>query len=391
MSSTIIQDILSKGKTINDELSKKIELLNQRNSNFNQELTKRLNDIINAIAAFKSTNLQGLTETKNKLSEVTNELETTKQNLQQTQSELERVKTELANTQTELQNANATKNELEQRVRDLDERMRQIELEYQNKINGVREEMAQKTTQEKKAMQEQFDQDMAALNNQKMALEKEIQEAKNKETEAINNLNALQKEQEGLIVNLGTINEFLARQLELISTINTEQPNNADYATLLETIQNGLTGVIGEINQAVATNTTPITSVSQTPLYDKFIKLNEDQQKEIYGVIGQSYADVIERDMALSPPDKLNIQNILKKYYSGDLLRGGRRRRKTMKKKHRKTHKLMNKYQRGGYIYSTSKELDRASSIISKSSRTKSMSNSKTRSKKYKYRKTSRK
>jgi len=269
--------------------------------------------------------------------------------------------------------------------------MRQIELEYQNKINGIREEMAQKTTQEKKAMQEQFDQDMAALNNQKMALEKELQEAKNKETEAINNLNALQKEQEGLIVNLGTINEFLARQLQLISTINTEQPNNADYATLLETIQNGLTGVIGEINQAVATNTTPITSVSQTPLYDKFIKLNEDQQQEIYGIIGQSYANIIKRDMASSPPDKLNIQNILKKYYSGDLLRGGKRRRRTMKKKHRKTHKLIKKNQRGGYVYSTSKELDRASSIIGKSSRTKSTSNFKTRSKKYKYRRTVRK
>ena len=91
MSTTLIQDILKNGESINDELGKKIELLATRNSNFNQQLTKRLNDIIAVIDAFKSTNLQGLTETKNKLTSVTNELETTKANLQQTQNELERI------------------------------------------------------------------------------------------------------------------------------------------------------------------------------------------------------------------------------------------------------------------------------------------------------------
>ena len=53
--------------------------------------------------------------------------------------------------------------------------------------------------------------------------------------------------------------------------------------------------------------------------------------------------------------------------------RGGR---KTMKKRHRRTHKKM----RGGYVYNTSKELDRASSVISKSSSSRSSSISKTKS-----------
>ena len=220
MSTTLIQDILNNGKSINDELGKKIELLATRNSNFNQQLTKRLNDIIAVIDAFKSTNLQGLTETKNKLTSVTNELETTKANLQQTQNELERVKTQLANVQTQLQTSDAAKNELEQKVKDLEEKIKQVEVEYDNKINGIRREMSDKSTQEKKALQEEYDKTIAALNNEKTVLQKQIDDAKRSETESINTLKALQQEHEGLITNLGTINQILVKQLELIQFLS---------------------------------------------------------------------------------------------------------------------------------------------------------------------------
>lgn len=390
---TIIQDILSKGKSINDELSKKIELLNQRNSNFNQELTKKLNDIISAISAFKSTNLEGLTETKNKLTAVTDELETTKENLQQTQNELNRVKTDLDNVQNNLQNTNAIKNDLEQKVRELDEKIKQTDLEYQNQINAVRREMSQKFTEDKKALEKQHDEDITQLNNEKTTLQKGIEEAERAQTQAINDLNALQKEQGDLITNLGTINAFLTRQLELITSINTEQPNGTDYTTLLETIQNGLTGVIGEINQAVATNTTTaVATNTTTPLYDKFVKLSKEQQDEIFSMIGQKYAQQIMKDIKLPTSiNKTNIQNILRRYYQGDLLRGGRRKRKTIKKRHIRTRKTMKKRHRrtrkkmtGGYVYSSSNKLDKASSVISESFDSKSKSISKTRRSKHK-------
>jgi hypothetical protein len=45
-----------------------------------------------------------------------------------------------------------------------------------------------------------------------------------------------------------------------------------------------------------------------------------------------------------------------------------------MKKKHRKTRKLAKKNYRGGYVYSASKDLDKASSVISASSSSKSSS-----------------
>jgi len=391
MSATIIQDILNNGKAINDNLGRKIQLLNTRNTSFNQALTKRLNDIIGAIDAFKSSNLQGLTETKNKLTEVTNELQTTKQNLEQTQAELNRVKQDFASVQNELQTANARKNELEQQVRDLDQRIKQSELEYQNKINGVRQEMSDKATQEKKDMQTAFDNQIAALNNEKAQLQKDINDAKQAQNDAVNRLSTLQQEQDGLIQNLGTINQFLAQQLSLIDTINTEQPNMVDYSDLLDQIQRGLSGVITGINQAVSTNTTMGSRGSnvETGPYDvetnfnNLLNLHNESPSGQYSQYkrkvdampnGTKITSVIDaniKDAERGIPQAIqNIKNILvtnKLPVDPYNPTGGRRKRRTMKRRYRRTRKQ----QKGGYTYDSSKDLDMKSSVISASIGTK--------------------
>lgn len=367
MSETPIQKIINTGKEMNNKLGQKISLLVQNNSNFNQQLTDRLKRIIDSIATFKSTNLQGLTETKNRLDAVSKELETTKETLQQTQNELKRVQNELAVVQNQLQTTTDAKNTLEQRVKELEERIRQMELEYGNKINAVRDEMSKKFTEENNARQQEHEVAVSRLNNEKIELQKGIEDAKRAQTEAINNLETLKREHEGLIINLGTVNEILAGQLNLIETINTEQPNIDQYSTLLEGIQNGLSGLIGEINQAVSNN-------SSTPLYDRFMRLSDKQKEQIYNTIDADYTRaIIEAMKSPTPTNKQNIQNILSRRYKGDLLRGGKRRSKTIKKRHRRTFKKM----RGGYVYSISKELDKASSVVSTSSGSKSKSKSK--------------
>ena len=392
MASNIIQDILNNGKAINNELGKKIELLNQKNSKFNGDLTKRLNDIISSISSFKNTNLSGLTETKNKLSSVTKELETTKMNLQQTQNELKNVKTALSSTQNELQTANSKRNELEQQNRDITNKITQLQTEYDNKIYGIRDEMSKKSTEEKKQMTQEFNNKMEELNSEKINLQKAIEDAQQKQTEAVNNLAILQKEQDGLINNLSTINEFLTKQLELISNINTEQPNIDEYNGLLETIQNGLGGVINEINQAVLPSSTTQSS-STTPLYDKFIKLSEQQKQQVLSQMERQYANTILTNIQNpTPENKMNINNIISRHYNGNLLRGGKNSKKSKNKK-QKTNKLNKKHktkkhlrkQKGGYTYSSSKELDKASSIVSASSNTKSpKSNKKYKTRTYK-------
>lgn len=374
MATTVIQDILNNGKSINDKLQEKISLLNQRNSAFNGTLTKKLNDIISAIGQFKSTNLQGLTETKNKLTSVTDELTATKQQLGQTQSELEQVKNSLATSQSELQTTTTLKTELEQKVTDLNDKIRTLDLEYQNKMNGMNDTMTQKNNEEKNAIKQEYDAKITELNNEKTELQKSIQDAQQSQNGAIEKLSLLQKEQEGLVNNLGSINALLANQLELISSINTDQPNDEEYSKLLETIQNGLGGVISEINQAVSSSQ----QASNTPLYDKYMTLTQPQKDEILYSLAPEYSQKI----VSSPADKKNINSILFQRYRGNLLLGGKRRKykKTMKKdtkkqkRHQKTkrHRKTKKNLKGGYIYSSSKKLDNSSSVISAPSRIKS-------------------
>ena len=63
---------------------------------------------------------------------------------------------------------------------------------------------------------------------------------------------------------------------------------------------------------------------------------------------------------------------------------GGKRRRRTMKMRSKSKRRSKKSY-KGGYVYSSSKELDKASSIVSTSSNTKSpKSNKKYKTRRYK-------
>jgi chromosome segregation ATPase len=390
---TVIQDILKNGKAINDELGKKIALLNQNNGKFKDTFTQKLKSIISAIDSFKSTNLQGLTDTKEKLTSVTNELNVTKETLARTQSELEQIRTALSTTQSDLQNVTSVKNGLEQKERELTDRISQLETEYQNKLNGVRQEMSDKATQEKKNMQQDFDSQLAALNNEKADLQKGIQEAQQSQTEAVNKLSALQTEQNNLVNNLGEINSLLTRQLALISSINTDGANDAEYSELLDTIQSSLGGVISEINQAVSgqnqnqnqsvydveSNYNNLMSLYDTNRFNAFLDNSTD------GTVKRAIQTNI-RDAKNGNPQSIDE---IKRLLSANQIKvkppsifGGKRRSKTLKKKNSKTRKLNRKLnQRGGYTYSSSRELDKASSIVSSSSGSKTKSKNKTKNK----------
>jgi chromosome segregation ATPase len=392
---SVIQDILNNGKAINDELGKKISLLNQRNGRFKETFTTKLKEIITSIERFKSTNLQGLTETKDRLTNVTNELNGTKETLARTQGELEQIRTALSTTQTELQNVTSVKNGLEQKERDLNDKILQLETEYQTNINNVKEEMTQKANNEKSSMKQDFDSQLAALNNEKADLQKGIQEAQQSQTEAVNKLSALQTEQNNLVNNLGEINSLLTRQLELISNINTEQPNDAEYSELLDTIQSSLGGVISEINQAVSgqnqnqsaydveSNYNNLMSLYDTNRFNAFLDNNTD------GTVKRAIQTNIREAKNRNPQSIDEIKRVLTanqiKVRPPSSISGGKRRSKTMKKKNSKTRKLNHKLnrklkQRGGYVYSSSRELDKASSIVSSSS-SKSRTKSKNKSK----------
>ena len=417
----VIQDILNNGKAINYELGKKIGLLAERNGRFKETFTKKLTDINTAIERFKSTNLQGLTETKERLTNVTNELNATKDTLIRTQSELEQIRSALSTNQAQLQNISETKTGLEQKERGLNDRIRQLETEYQTNINGVKEQMSQQSNAEKAAMKREFDNQIALLNGEKAELQKGIQNAQQSQSEVVNRVSALQNEQSNLVNNLGEINSLLTKQLELISNINTEQPNDDEYSQLLEVIQINLGGVISEINQAVSGQGVSGQRVSGQGFsgqgfsgqgfsgqnrtgydvetnFNNLMSLYKPEDKRQYQaslkIIDGRVSNEINRNIvnayrgeqqAINEIKRVlsDNQTIIKKPNFFNRFMGGKRRRnarKTMKKRYRKSRKLVKSRklnQRGGYVYSSSRELDKSSSIVSAPSGSKSRTRTK--------------
>jgi hypothetical protein len=408
----IINEILTKGEQINSNLNGKIKLLNDRNTTFYGELKQRLTNILLEINNFKDTNLQGLTETKNQLTAVTTELENTRRELDKTKSELDNVRAELLNVQSQLQESTISKNELEGRVRELEKDIQRIDEDYQKQMDTIKQEMNNTLSQEKNALQEEHDKQIAALQQEKNNLLDQINEAKKNEEEAINNLSKLQDDQNSLIEKLGTINQVLAKQLETIDTISIDQPNINAYSDLLTGIEAGLKGVMGGINQAVAntSGTQPLANKSVTQSYDAEANYNNlrnliqtyrdppDLLKYLSNNVDLTKLNKGEKyilSMVSSPQNKQSIIDILNKYKLNipNTISGGKRKRKrrTMKKRSKKTRKLRKKYQKGGYTYSASKELDKASSIVSNSSVSNYISNSGTKSRTIRNKKKSRK
>ena len=273
-----------------------------------------------------------------------------------------------------------------------------METDCNNKISGVRKEIADKSTQEKKQMvQEQeeikrvSDAQIAELNKNIEELRRQSEDAQRGQENAKNELRTLQENQERLLVKLGTVNQMLTSQLEMIDkNIDLNNPNYGDYEGLLDTIQAGLGGVISGINSAVSGTTSSGPQYNAEENYQRLKLMRENVLDQLINtLLGNGSITRREKnlmEMVRSPPNKTEIMNILnnKKLIIPDPnISGGKRKRKhkTMKKRRRRTRKLVKKYQKGGYTYSTSKDLDKASSVISNSSKSLNSLNSKSMSK----------
>lgn len=386
----IMNGLLSNGLAINTNLEKKIKLLAGQNDKFKNDLTNKLKDILANITSFNNLNLQNISQTKNKLDQVTKELSDSNNKLTSVQEELTKVKGELTQAQNDLKTCTSKKLELENQLKQVNEKMTEASAEYQKNLANLKEEYTNKSNNEKKQLEADFNQKVVNLNNEKIAIQQQMEKAKKEQQDAITNLNNIQQQQESLIKNLGTINEFLAKQLQLIDSINTNQPNIDDYTQFLENIQNGISVVIQQINQAVnnSENLTPTPSpnsnnVNNTNpyiLFDKFVRLSPQQQQEIFQQINNEDVedDIKQALINQTDNDKRTISYLLNQY-NGDLLKGGKRKnRKTRKCTSRRASqgrgrgrgrgKVSTYKGRGGYVYSGSKSLDKSSSVITDSS-----------------------
>ena len=358
-----IQKILDTGAQINTDLNTKLTELTSNNNRFNEDVLRKLNALkilAEQIRDFKARNAEELQNTKIDLARVTKELESSKADLFETRKQVTIAGNALQTIRADYTTLNNEKTELEKKLTALNTAKNQLDAYYNQQIMDIKKQNEEQMQQERQKLEEECQKKMDNLNKEKTELENQLQQANIGQNEAGRKLQELNDAQEELIVKLGTINELLARQLQMISDININQPNYEEYNKLLEAIEQALSGVMRGINSAVST----VDTRKPTPLYDKFISLSVDEREKVLLTLDKKYFDVILRDLK-DPNQKSNIENIL---YKHSEFRGGKRKRKckrkTMKKRPRKTRK----YQKGGYTYNKNDKLDKASSVVSNSS-----------------------
>jgi chromosome segregation ATPase len=400
---TVLDDALNNGRLMNESLNNKIQLLGQTNEGFKQNLNAKLQEIYEKIMNFKDVNVSGLTNTKEQLQRVTAELDKTKSELQATQSKLSGLNSENETLKQELININEEKKilgnkmgELDRQMNDLQQKMNQSQMEYENKIANVGREMAAKTTEEKKAMEADFNQKMAQFNQEKMDLQRQIEAANNATAKAANDLQQLQQTQNDLIAKVGQINDLLTNQISMINGIQTDMPNMNDYNGILKQIVDSLSEAITNVQTASSGTSAPFTQqpltqqplteeyLGPTPYYTKFRMLNDAQRKAVINALPTFAQDRIKNinlstindnekgliNQTFMAVNNKTAQDSLNRLYSETSKRGGRKRRRTMKRRAKKSMK-------GGYVYKTNKALENSSSVISSSSSSKSRSRSK--------------
>ena len=394
-----IQKILDTGAQINTDLNTKLTELTSNNNRFNEDVLRKLNALkilAEQIRDFKARNAEELQNTKIDLARVTKELESSKADLFETRKQVTIAGNALQTIRADYTTLNNEKTELEKKLTALNTAKTQLDAYYNQQIMDIKKQNEEQMQQERQKLEEECQKKMDNLNKEKTELENQLQQANIGQNEAGRKLQELNDAQEELIVKLGTINELLARQLQMISDININQPNYEEYNKLLEAIEQALSGVMRGINSAVSSTTGssssgppssgPTGSYSDTDVeqnYNKLLTLkksfNDITSLKLYlskymkcKKISQTQKDTLSDRLSqvfTSSYKEEAIKSYLKDYevfIPDPGIRGGKRKckRKTMKKRPRKTRK----YQKGGYTYNKNDKLDKASSVVSNSS-----------------------
>lgn len=355
--------LMELGETV-ETINEKVNAGKNKVSEYKKDIIGRLNDVLEQLKRLRQANINTL-----------NSIPELKNNLSKAQTELQQKTDELAQTKNQLETSNRSLTELQNRLNNITQ-----ELETKNKeLEAVRQELASEKNKtndilkEKDAVIQKLDEEIKNLNEQKTQTETDLARAR--------------QEIDSLVDRLSKINDALVQKIKLIDTIAGEFGDNREVLQGFQSITDSIQAIMMMLNNpetiSTSNSTASNTSSSNTPLYNKYKELPQGQKdmviQKLYE-IDSRLGDQIQDDLVGSDEKnqngeikRNNIQNILSRNPSVFNFVGGKRRRKTMKKRHRKTQKKM----RGGYVYSSSKELDKASSVISSSSGTESASGSK--------------
>ena len=362
--SPLNQAIAGLGTTI-QSITGKVEAGKNRVRQYKAQIIAKLGEVVLQLNALKdNNNLQALPQLRRQL--------------QDSQTALQQKTEELDVAQGALTDSNNALQQLRQQID-------QINRELQDKTAQL-DQLTQSGQGQRDALAN-LEQEMNALTLQKAEAERLLAIAQQQTT--------------SIVDRIGQINATLGNQIQLIDTIAAELGDldgaNDDVALQFKAVGDNIMVIMNMLNNSAPPGPPPgpPPPVPGPPqqvdaLYNNFINMNQ-QKKDLFYRNLQSTPSrgsirIIQENIrgAIDNRDEQAI-NIIKgelaKILANNnaaLVRGGKSRKykkqKTMKKRHRKTRKPSKNY-KGGYVYSASKDLDKASSIISASSSSKSRSN----------------
>ena len=362
--SPLNQAIAGLGTTI-QSITGKVEAGKNRVRQYKAQIIAKLGEVVLQLNALKdNNNLQALPQLRRQL--------------QDSQTALQQKTEELDVAQGALTDSNNALQQLRQQID-------QINRELQDKTAQL-DQLTQSGQGQRDALAN-LEQEMNALTLQKAEAERLLAIA--------------QQQTNSIVERIGQINATLGNQIQLIDTIAAELGDldgaNDDVALQFKAVGDNIMVIMNMLNNSAPPGPPPgppppVPGRAQQvdALYNNFINMNQPKKDLFYRNLQNTPSKgsirIIQENIrgAIDNRDEQAI-NIIKgelaKILANNnaaLVRGGKSRKykkqKTMKKRHRKTRKPSKKY-KGGYVYSASKDLDKASSIISASSSSKSRSN----------------
>ncbi len=226
----------------------------------------------------------------------------------------------------------SVRNELNQKKQELDQSKDHLQTvtnkvrDLENRLQGITSELETKNRELGNSQNA-----LNAKNEENQRLTGDIQKLNQTISATQNELTAARSEMDSLVLKIGTMNGELAQQINSIDSIANEMGDGTDISSQFRQIGDNITEILNMINGSGPGPTIQRQGDSRTVRH---------------------------------PGYEENVTNARVDYL------GGKKRRRTMKRRAKKS-------MRGGYIYKTNKSLESSSSVISSSSKSKSKSKSK--------------
>lgn len=386
-------------------ITEKLKELTTNRTAFNTRLMERLKNILKLIIDFKGSKYKELIDAKKEYDIVFNELDKTRKELDENRIKLSNIENKLqfvlareANMSKEIDELTINFDDCNNKKLKLTEENEKKKTEIENlNINNAEKQTALDDLNQK------YTTDIDELEKQKKELQSDIATKQIENDDLKKKIDEFNEQQNQLNEKLETLSVLLDQHITTLSNITTDM-NIPDLEETLNQITQSLTEVIIDINTAGtgslasgSSGSTPVisTPVKSTPVkyeyqqvddnfakivaYKKYLKSIGTKESDIPRIFkGLTYKDIDDDNTtiedfdagAFSNVDVPANRNIIKEILRNKKLKipdapkiGGKRKckRKTMKRRSRKSRKLM----KGGYTYNKNDKLNNASSDVS--------------------------